>query len=213
MRALVGKRVARGRVELSVSLQLRQTPGVDVEFNEEFGRALEAALEQARARGPGRRRADAGRPAAAAAGAHDPRAADRRPTRRCMRELARSARAGAWTRRSPTSTRCASREGDHLRADLDQRRTFVADLVERIAVGRRRGARGDGAAARRAGARAARRAAGRRGRGGAGDRADGGAVGHQRRGRALPRPRRRTGSRSPTAPSRAAGSSISCCRR
>ena len=30
------RHVARGRVELSVSLQLRQTPGVDVEFNEEF---------------------------------------------------------------------------------------------------------------------------------------------------------------------------------
>ncbi len=27
-----------------------------------------------------------------------------------------------------------AREGDHLRADLDQRRTFVADLVERIGV-------------------------------------------------------------------------------
>jgi len=27
-----------------------------------------------------------------------------------------------------------SREGDHLRADLDERRTLVADLVERIAV-------------------------------------------------------------------------------
>src|SRR5712671_1354127 len=51
VRALVGKHVARGRVELSLSLQLRQTPGVEVEFNEEFGRALEAALEQARARG------------------------------------------------------------------------------------------------------------------------------------------------------------------
>jgi uncharacterized protein (TIGR00255 family) len=27
-----------------------------------------------------------------------------------------------------------SREGDHVRADLDQRRTFVADLVEKIAL-------------------------------------------------------------------------------
>ena len=27
-----------------------------------------------------------------------------------------------------------SREGDHVRADLDQRRTFVADLVEKIAA-------------------------------------------------------------------------------
>src|SRR5471030_2756978 len=51
VRALVAKRVARGRVELSLSLQVRQTPGVDVEFNEEFGRALEIALDQARARG------------------------------------------------------------------------------------------------------------------------------------------------------------------
>ena len=56
MRALVGKRVARGRVELSLSLQLRQMPGVEVEFNEEFGRALEAAHR------PGAR-ARAGRPA------------------------------------------------------------------------------------------------------------------------------------------------------
>ena len=33
LRALVAKHVARGRVELNVSLQLRLTPGVDVEFN------------------------------------------------------------------------------------------------------------------------------------------------------------------------------------
>ena len=51
VRALVSKHVARGRVELSLSLQLRQLPGVDIEFNEDFGRALEAALEKARARG------------------------------------------------------------------------------------------------------------------------------------------------------------------
>src|SRR5215467_6002905 len=51
VRALVGRVVSRGRVELSLSLQLRQTPGVEVEFNEEFGRALEEALDKARARG------------------------------------------------------------------------------------------------------------------------------------------------------------------
>src|SRR5689334_9905291 len=51
VRALVGKRVARGRVELSISLQQRLTPSVEVEFNEEFGRALEAAIERARSRG------------------------------------------------------------------------------------------------------------------------------------------------------------------
>src|SRR5215472_11235202 len=51
VRAAVGRRIARGRVELSLSLQLRQVPGVDVEFNEDFGRALSAALDRAKARG------------------------------------------------------------------------------------------------------------------------------------------------------------------
>ena len=51
VRALVGKYVARGRVEVGLSFQLRQVPGVDVEFNETFGAALEKALDQARSRG------------------------------------------------------------------------------------------------------------------------------------------------------------------
>src|SRR3954465_14574166 len=46
LRALVAKHVSRGRVELGVSVQLRQTAGVDVEFNEEFARALEIALDK-----------------------------------------------------------------------------------------------------------------------------------------------------------------------
>ncbi len=33
VRALVGRYVARGRVELSVSLQLRQSAGIEVELN------------------------------------------------------------------------------------------------------------------------------------------------------------------------------------
>jgi len=45
LRALVGKWVSRGRVEVGLSFQLRQVPGVDVEFNETFGAALEKALE------------------------------------------------------------------------------------------------------------------------------------------------------------------------
>src|SRR5262245_32115965 len=51
VRARVGRRVARGRIELSLSLQLRQAPAMEVEFNEAFGTALSAALEQARDRG------------------------------------------------------------------------------------------------------------------------------------------------------------------
>ena len=46
--------VARGRVELSLSLQLRQTPAVEVEFNETFGAALSAAHRPGAAAGPGR---------------------------------------------------------------------------------------------------------------------------------------------------------------
>ena len=51
VRGLVGKRVSRGRVELSLSVQLRHVPRVDVEFNEEFGRALETAIALARDQG------------------------------------------------------------------------------------------------------------------------------------------------------------------
>ena len=130
VRTLVAKRVARGRVELGLSLQLRQTPGVSVEFNDDFGRALEIALDQARARGlitgsltPGdllrlpqaitiRDRQPGDDEAQAAMGLHASLAIDR-----ALTEL----------------DTMRSREGDHLRADLDARRTFVADLVERIA--------------------------------------------------------------------------------
>src|SRR5262245_8155090 len=51
VRTLVGRSVSRGRVELSLTLQLRQTPAVEVEFNESFGNALSAAIARARQRG------------------------------------------------------------------------------------------------------------------------------------------------------------------
>lgn len=51
LRALVQKHLARGRVEVSVSLQLRQGSAPHVELNEEFAQALAAAVEQARSRG------------------------------------------------------------------------------------------------------------------------------------------------------------------
>jgi uncharacterized protein (TIGR00255 family) len=132
IRALVGRHVARGRVELGLSLQLRQTPGVDVEFNEEFGRALETALEQARAKG-------------LVSGALTPGDLLRMPQAITVRdrqladdEAAQQAIAAQAKQVAEQALRdldtMRSREGDHLRADLDQRRTFVADLVERIAV-------------------------------------------------------------------------------
>jgi uncharacterized protein (TIGR00255 family) len=51
LRTLVQQRLARGRVELNVSTQVRQAPAPDVQLNDPFIDALSAALEQARARG------------------------------------------------------------------------------------------------------------------------------------------------------------------
>lgn len=132
VRGLVVRRVARGRVELSLSLQLRATPGVEVEFNEEFGRALETALDQARARG-------------LVAGALTPGDLLRLPQALTIRErphvadeateaaIAGRARAAIEDALADLDTMRA-REGDHVRADLDQRRTLVAAMVERIAA-------------------------------------------------------------------------------
>jgi uncharacterized protein (TIGR00255 family) len=131
VRSLVGRRIARGRVELSVSLQLRQPPAVEVEFNEMFGNALSAAINQARDRG-------------LVAGALTPGDLLRLPQALTIRERqngadetvekelaarASTAIAGALTDLDTMRTR----EGDHLRQDLDQRRSLVADLVERVA--------------------------------------------------------------------------------
>jgi uncharacterized protein (TIGR00255 family) len=130
VRSLVGRRVARGRVELSVSLQLRQPPAVEVEFNETFGNALSAAIDQARDRG-------------LVTGALTPGDLLRLPQALTIRERqndadetvekelaarAASAIAGALTDLDSMRTR----EGEHLRQDLDQRRSLVADLVERV---------------------------------------------------------------------------------
>jgi uncharacterized protein (TIGR00255 family) len=131
VRGLVGQRVARGRVELSVSLQLRQAPAVEVEFNEAFGTALSAALDQARERG-------------LVTGALTPGDLLRLPQALTIRDrqgtadeaadkmlAARASLAIADALTDLDTMR--SREGDHLRQDLDQRRTLVADLVERVA--------------------------------------------------------------------------------
>jgi len=132
LRALVGRHVARGRVELSVSLQFRQAAGVDVELNPVFAEALEAALEQARERGlisgamtPG----DLLRMPQAIT-IRDRQPADDEESQAAITASAREAIEQALV--ALDSMR--SREGDQLRADLDGRRAAVASLVERIAV-------------------------------------------------------------------------------
>jgi uncharacterized protein (TIGR00255 family) len=48
VRALVQKKVARGRVEVAISVQFRKTPPLDVELNEALLTGLQRALERAR---------------------------------------------------------------------------------------------------------------------------------------------------------------------
>ncbi|MGE3507871.1 MAG: YicC family protein, partial [Vicinamibacterales bacterium] len=123
---------ARGRVELRIVVQLRQAPILEVEFNEQFGRALEAALEQARARGlvtgvlsPG----DLLRlPQALSIRERLP--GDDESTAAALMDVARQLLVRALT----TLDSMRIREGEHLRADLDARKAHVAELVERIAV-------------------------------------------------------------------------------
>jgi uncharacterized protein (TIGR00255 family) len=132
VRSLVGRRVARGRIELGLSLQMRQPPGVEVEFNEALGRALTAALDQARADG-------------LVAGALTPGDLLRLPQALTIRErqaegdeaaqaeLASRARAVVDEALADLDRmRCL--EGEHLRADLDDRRAVVAGLIERVAA-------------------------------------------------------------------------------
>jgi uncharacterized protein (TIGR00255 family) len=132
VRATVAKFVARGRVELGLSVQFRQQPGVEVEFNDAFGAALEKALEQARTRGlvtgtltPG----DILRLPQALTIRERPVEADEA----AQAEVAARARAAIERALTDLDT-MRSREGSHLRADLDERRKLVADLVERIAA-------------------------------------------------------------------------------
>jgi uncharacterized protein (TIGR00255 family) len=132
VRALVGQHIARGRVELSLSLQLRHTPAIEVEFNEMFGAALSAAIEQARNRG-------------LVTGTLTPGDLLRLPQALTIRErrsdmdeteeqdLAERARAAIGAALTDLDT-MRVREGHHLRVDLDQRRRGVAELVERIAA-------------------------------------------------------------------------------
>jgi uncharacterized protein (TIGR00255 family) len=132
VRGLVGKRVSRGRVELGLALQMRQLPGVEVEFNEEFGRALEAAIAQARSQG-------------LVNGALTPGDLLRLPQALTIRERQTDSAEALQTELAERARevidlalveldRMRVLEGAHLRADLDARRTFVADLVERVAV-------------------------------------------------------------------------------
>ena len=130
MRALLQKRLARGRVELAISLQIRTTSVPTVELNEEFANALSAAIDQARDRG-------------LVAGALTPGDLLRLPQAITVRDrpaeqdpaveaqLAASVEAAVEQALADLDAMRA-REGEHLQADLDGRRATLADLIERL---------------------------------------------------------------------------------
>lgn len=138
VRSAVSARISRGRVELSVSLQLGDLHGVEVEVNREVGRALERAFAEARAEGW-------------IAGVLTPGDLLRVPQALTIRERsAESNRAvmdaveGKVRQLVEDALRqvdlMRTNEGVHLRTDLDDRRQTVAQLVERLAEAAAEGA-------------------------------------------------------------------------
>jgi uncharacterized protein (TIGR00255 family) len=131
LRALVQKHLARGRVEIAVSLQLRQNSAPQIELNAEFAEALSAAIEQARSRG-------------LVAGALSPGDLLRLPQALTIREKLPelggvSARLGNAVDETVEAAiaeleQMRVREGVHLRTDLDSRQRLLSGLIARIAA-------------------------------------------------------------------------------
>ena len=132
VRALLQKRLARGRVELQISVQLRQQSTPTVELNEDFVNALSAALDRARERG-------------LVSGALTPGDLLRLPQAIAVRERQAEtdpvleAQLGTGVE-SAVEMAAADldamrvREGEHLRADLEGRLAVLGDLIERLRV-------------------------------------------------------------------------------
>ena len=132
VRALLQKRLARGRVELAISMQLRSASALTVELNEDFANALSVAIERARERGlvsgtltPG----DLVRMPQAIAVRDRPVEAD--PALEA--QLASSVEAAVEQALADLDA-MRVREGNHLRTDLETRRLLLAELIEHLRV-------------------------------------------------------------------------------
>ncbi len=130
VRALLQKRLARGRVELAIAVQLRHPAAPTIELNEDFANALAAAVERARERG-------------LVSGTMTPGDLLRHPQAVTVRDRpaeadpAVEAQLGASVEASVEQALAdldamRVREGDHLRADLETRRLFLAELIEQL---------------------------------------------------------------------------------
>jgi uncharacterized protein (TIGR00255 family) len=139
LRALVQQRIARGRVEVTVSVQQRRTPALDVELNETFLQALDAALNRARENG-------------FIQGTMTPGDLLRFPQALAIKERTDDSpvgeeQAGALNGRVEAAVAAALdsldamriREGGFLRAELDTRRQLLGDLFDRVAVAAEQG--------------------------------------------------------------------------
>ena len=135
VRSLVQRRVARGRVEVSVTVQQRRTTTFDVELNEPFLEALVSAVERARERGY-------------VAGQITPGDLLRFPQALTIRDRAVESDSADAAATSVLTARIEEgitaaldeldamrvREGGYLRADLDGRREQLAALFGRLAA-------------------------------------------------------------------------------
>jgi uncharacterized protein (TIGR00255 family) len=130
IRSLMQKRLARGRVELTISVQLRVAAAPSVELNEDFANALAAALDRARERG-------------LVSGSLTPGDLLRMPQAVTVRDRpaetdpALEAQLGVSVEAAVEQALAdldamRMREGDHLRLDLDARRESLAELIERL---------------------------------------------------------------------------------
>jgi uncharacterized protein (TIGR00255 family) len=128
VRTIVQQKVSRGRVEVSVSVQQRRTPSLDVDLNEPFLQALGAALETARAGGhitgqmtPG----DLLRfPQALSIRERQPETGTDEDLLPKIEDAVRAA--------IESTDEMRAREGEFLRADLDRRRELLGDLFARL---------------------------------------------------------------------------------
>jgi uncharacterized protein (TIGR00255 family) len=129
LRAVVQQRLARGRVELQVSVQPRGGATPVVELNEGFVRALTGAFESARAAG-------------LVEGALTPGDLLRIPQALTIRDSAAEERGAEWAAATEAVLLRAIdalddmrvREGAHLRTDLSARKTVLDGLIAAIAT-------------------------------------------------------------------------------
>ncbi len=130
LRALVQKRLGRGRVEIGVSLQTRHVAAPRIELNAAFAQALSAAMEQARVQG-------------LISGGLTPGDLLRLPQALTIHEQMPESGALAEALGGPVESAVDAaivqletmrvREGEHLRVDLDARKALLASLILRIA--------------------------------------------------------------------------------